>query len=73
MNNLTLNERNLVDKDGNRIGVFLSMQEYRSLLNRLEELESFKSAREEVNIVDQILASASQERRDEDVPIFKRW
>lgn len=72
MNNLTLNEKYLVDKDGNRIGVILSIQEYRSLINRLEELESFKAAREEINIVDQLLAEAAEEGADETLPTFKR-
>lgn len=72
MNNLTLNEKYLVDKEGHRIGVFLSMQEFRSLVNRLEELESFKAAREEINIVDQLLAEADKEGPEENMPTFKR-
>ncbi len=72
MNNLSLNEKYLVDKDGNRVGVFLSMQEYRSLINRLEELESFKAAREEINIVDQLLAEAAADGETENLPNFKR-
>jgi len=72
MNNLSLNEKYLVDKDGHRIGVFLTMQEFRSLTNRLEELESFKSAREEINIVDQILSEAGKEGADITLPTFKR-
>lgn len=72
MNNLSLNEKYLVDKDGQRVGVFLSIQEYRSLINRLEELEAFKDAREEINIMDQILAEASKQNNDNDLPTFKR-
>lgn len=72
MNNLSLNEKYLVDKDGQRVGVFLSIQEYRSLINRLEELEAFKDAREEINIMDQILAEASKQNKDNDLPTFKR-
>ena len=72
MNNLNLNEKYLVDKDGRRIGVFLSIQEYRSLINRLEELESLKSAREEINIVDQLLAEANEQPNEENLPSFKR-
>jgi hypothetical protein len=72
MNNLSLNEKYLVDKDGNRVGVFLTMQEYRTLINRLEELESFKAAREEINIVDQLLAEAAEESDNENLPTFKR-
>ena len=72
MNNLSLNEKYLVDKDGHRVGVVLSMQEYRTLINRLEELQSFKDAREEINIVDQILAESSQTKTDENIPTFRR-
>lgn len=72
MNNLSLNEKYLVDKEGNRVGVFLTMQEYRTLINRLEELESFKAAREEINIVDQILADSKKDAADDDLPTFKR-
>jgi hypothetical protein len=72
MNNLTLNEKYLVDKEGHRVGVFLTMQEYRSLINRLEELESFKAAREEINIVDQLLAESNREESKEQLPTFKR-
>ena len=72
MNNLSLNEKYLVDKEGRRVGVVLSMQEYRSLMNRLEELESFKAAREEINIVDQLLAESDREGNQEQLPTFKR-
>ena len=72
MNNLSLNEKYLVDKDGKRVGVFLSMQEYRTLINRLEELESFRAAREEINIVDQLLADAGRESQEDNIPTFKR-
>jgi hypothetical protein len=72
MNNNSLNEKYLVDKDGKKIGVILSMQEYRSLINRLEELESFKAAREEINIVDQILSEAKAEQPDDNLPTFRR-
>lgn len=72
MNNLSLNEKYLVDKDGQRVGVFLSMQEYRTLINRLEELESFRAAREEINIVDQLLSEAKNEPMEDNFPTFKR-
>jgi hypothetical protein len=72
MNNLVLNEKYLVDKDGNRIGVVLSIQDYRTLINRIEELEAFKAAHEEINIVDQLLAEGSQQEKDESLPNFKR-
>jgi len=72
MNNLSLNEKYLVDKEGHRIGVILTMQEFRSLIHRLEELESFKSAREEINIVDQLLEEASKANSQDNLPTFKR-
>ncbi len=72
MNSLSLNEKYLVDKEGHRVGVVLGMQEYQSLINRLEELESFKAAREEINIVDQLLSERKQESLQENVPTFKR-
>ena len=72
MNNLSINEKYLVDKEGRRVGVMLTMQEFRSLINRLEELESFKAAREEINIVDQLLAEADKEGAKDNLPTFKR-
>jgi len=72
MNNLSLNEKYLVDKEGHRIGVILTMQEFRSLVNRLEELESFKAAREEINIVDQLLEEAREGNNKDNLPTFKR-
>lgn len=72
MDTLPFNEKYLVDKEGQRLGVFLTIQEYRSLLSRLEELENFKASREQINIVDQILADASNTPAEENVPTFKR-
>jgi len=72
MSNLSLNEQYLVDKDGRRVGVVLSIQAYQQLLNRLEELEAFRSAREEINIVDQLLAEARQSEPEESLPTFRR-
>jgi len=72
MNNPSLNEKYLVDKEGHRIGVILTMQEFRSLIHRLEELESFRAAREEINIVDQLLEEARAGNTKEDLPTFKR-
>jgi len=72
MSNLRLNEKYMVDKEGHRIGVILTMQEFRTLVNRLEELESFKAAREEINIVDQLLEEASKANSQDNLPTFKR-
>ena len=72
MNTLKLNEKYLVDKDGQQDGVLLTIHEFRSLMKRLEELEAFKSAREEINIMEQILAEAQEQDKDNDMPTFKR-
>jgi len=72
MNNLALNEQYLVDQDGRRVGVVLSMASYRALMKRLEELEAFQSAREEINIVDQLLTQAQQGEPEESLPTFRR-
>jgi len=39
----TLEERYVVDKDGNRLGVVLEMEEYRKLLEELEELDAIRA------------------------------
>lgn len=67
-----MNEQYLVDKEGRRVGVVLSVQAYQALLNRLQELEAFQSAREEINIVDQLLAEAKQAEPEEGLPSFRR-
>ncbi|MBW6466204.1 MAG: hypothetical protein K0B06_06850 [Brevefilum sp.] len=72
MSDLPLNEQYLVDKDGRRVGVVLPMQAYQALLARLAELEAYKSSREEINIVDQLLAEAKLEQPEESLPTFRR-
>ena len=72
MSDLPLNEQYLVDKDGRRVGVVLPLQAYHTLLTRLEELEAFKSSREGINIVDQLLAEAKFEQPEESLPTFRR-
>ena len=72
MSKLPLNEQYLVDKDGRRVGVVLSIQAYQQLLDRLEELETFQAAREEINIVDQLLEEAKQTESEEPMPTFRR-
>ena len=39
----TLEERYVVDKDGNRLGVVLDMEEYQKLLEELEELDALRA------------------------------
>ena len=48
---VTLNERYLVDADGNRVGVVLDMETYRQLLDELEELESTRMYDEGIAVV----------------------
>ena len=38
-----IKERYLVDEKGNRVGVFLDMDDYRQLVEALEELESIRA------------------------------
>ena len=49
-------ERFLVDEEGHRLGVLLEIEEYRKILNDLEELESIRAY------------DAARESRDEAVP-----
>lgn len=72
MNNLAIEEKYLVDNEGNKVGILLSLQDYRALITRLEELESYKAAHEEINIVDQLLSQAGEEGLDENQATFKR-
>ena len=39
----TLKKRYVVDENGNRLGVLLDLEEYRELLEKLEELESIRA------------------------------
>lgn len=40
---ITLKERFIVDESGNRVGVLLDIEDYRKLLEELEELESIRA------------------------------
>ena len=40
---IVLKEKYMVDKKGNRIGVFLDITDYQNLLKELEELESIRA------------------------------
>ena len=40
---LSIKERYLVDENDNRIGVVLNMEDYRLILEELEELESIRA------------------------------
>lgn len=39
----TVNESCIVDEDGTRVGVILRMEDYRKLMEGLEELESIRA------------------------------
>jgi hypothetical protein len=64
-----LQERYVTDHEGNRIGVFLGMEEYQHLLDRLEEMEDIQAYDEskatggEVIPFDQAMAEIDQNRR----------
>ncbi len=40
---VAMNERFVVDKDGNRIGVYLDIGDYRKLMEALEDLEEIRA------------------------------
>jgi hypothetical protein len=40
---VAMNERFVVDKDGNRIGVYLDIEDYRKLMEALEALEEIRA------------------------------
>lgn len=40
---ISIKERYLIDEKGNRIGVFLDMDDYKKVLKELEELESIRA------------------------------
>ena len=64
-----LNERYVVDEDGNRVGVLLDIAEYRKLLEELKELESIraydaaKRSNDEVIPFEQAAAEIERDRR----------
>lgn len=63
------NKTYVVDEKGNRVGVLLDMDEYRSLLEDLEELESIrafdaaKTSNDEAVPFEQAVREIEQERR----------
>ncbi len=65
----TRKERYVVDGEGNRVGVLLDMEEYRELLEALEELESIraydaaKASRDEAIPLEQEVAEIERKRR----------
>ncbi len=65
----TVNERYVVDEDGARVGVILPIEDYRRLLEELEELEAIraydaaKSSGDEVIPFEQAVREIEQDRR----------
>ena len=65
----TVNEGYVVDEDGARVGVILPMEEYRKLMEELEELESIraydaaKSSGDEAIPFDQAVKEIERDRR----------
>ena len=65
---LTLNERFIVDADGNRVGVVLDITAYQKVLEELEELETLraydaaKASGDEAIPFEQVAAEIEQQR-----------
>ena len=65
----TVNEGYVVDENGARVGVILPMEEYRKLMEELEELESIraydaaKSSGDEASPFDQAVREIEQDGR----------
>ena len=66
---LNIREKYLVDENDNRIGVLLSLEDYRRILEELEELESIraydeaKASGEQAIPFDQALAEIERTRQ----------
>jgi len=71
-----LKERFIVDEQGNRLGVLLGIDEYRHLLEELEELESIraydraKAQAGEIILFEQAVAEIEKKRLGRDVYRF---
>lgn len=65
----TVNEGYVVDESGDRVGVILPMEEYRKLMEELEELESIRAydaargSGDEAIPFDQAVREIEQDRR----------
>lgn len=66
MAELNLKESYVVDAEGKKVGVLLSLSAYQELINRLRELETFRSAND-VSLVDEILSD--DEERVTRIPV----
>lgn len=70
MIDLGLKESYLIDAEGKRIGVLLSISDYQKLISRLEELDAYRSAND-INIADAFLQDGT-ERSYEGMPSFRQ-
>ena len=65
---ITPKERFIIDADGNRLGVVLDIEDYKSILDELEELEAIraydaaKTAEDEAIPFEQAIAEIEQSR-----------
>ena len=60
----------VVDADGKRVGVLLSVGDYDRLINRLTELEAYQEAND-IEIVDELLQDNGQKPFDV-LPIYRQ-
>ena len=71
MAELKLKESYLVDTEGKRIGVLLSLSDYQALMNRLEELEAFRSAND-INVMDDLLRDGTSRSSETQFPAYRQ-
>jgi len=60
----------VVDADGKRVGVLLSVGDYDRLINRLTELEAYQEAND-IEIVDELLQDSNQKPFDT-LPVYRQ-
>jgi len=60
----------VVDADGKRVGVLLSVGDYDRLINRLTELEAYQEAND-IEIVDELLQDNAQKPFDA-LPVYRQ-
>lgn len=70
MPELNLKENYVVDAEGRRVGVLLSLSAYNELINRLKELETFRNAND-VSLVNQLPQEAVESRFDPSITNFR--
>lgn len=70
MIDLGLKESYLVDTEGKRIGVLLSISDYQKLISRLEELDAFRSAND-INFIEGLIPNGPEASFD-GMPSFRQ-